>query len=82
MKWEQDKIKHATISFLLVVLLWIVTKELVVAMSGTFLIGMGKEWYDELITAGNHWDNEDLLADAIGIIAGAIFITIGAFICN
>ena len=81
MKWEKDKIQHASISFALVVLLWLVTKELVVAMSGTFLIGMGKEVYDELIAPGNHWDNEDLLADAIGIIAAAILITIGAFLC-
>ena len=57
MKWEHDKIKHASISFVLVILLWLVTNELVVAMSGTFLVGMGKEAYDEIITPGNHWDN-------------------------
>ena len=82
MKWEHDKIKHASISFVLVILLWLVTNELVVAMSGTFLVGMGKEAYDEIITPGNHWDDEDLLADAIGIVSAAVLLLIGAFIWN
>ena len=82
MKWEHDKIKHASISFVLVWILWLLTGELIVAMSGTFLIGMGKELYDDLYALGSHWDNEDLLADAIGIVSASVLLLIGAFIWN
>jgi len=73
MEWRQDKTKHAVVSFLLVVLLYILTKNIGVAMTCSLAVGLTKEVYDEFLAGpGSHWDIEDMVADIIGIVLGGV----------
>ena len=73
MEWKEDKTKHACISFLLVILLYILTKNVDIAMVGALTVGIAKEVYDEFWAGpGSHWDKQDMVADIIGIVFGGI----------
>ena len=72
MKWKQDKTMHAVISFLLTIIGWVCTGNMMFAMLSALFIGILKEMYDEFKYGG--FDIQDIYADAIGIIAGAMGI--------
>jgi len=77
MKWKPDKTKHAIASFLIVVFGWTLTNSVLQGVMMSAAIGLLKEAYDEFLTKGkSYWDNEDLIADAIGIAAGVILINL------
>jgi hypothetical protein len=77
MEWKQDKTKHAIVSFLLVLLFWIPTNSMIFAMVSSLTIGIFKEIYDEFFAGpGSHWDPEDIVADAIGILAGGVICSL------
>ena len=88
MEWKPDKTKHAVVSFGLTVIAWCLTWNIPLSMVLALLVGIGKETWDQLSASGSGWDNEDILADIIGIAAGAALISIilevgvGIWICN
>lgn len=73
MKWGSDKDKHLIVSFLLVVILYIITRSGLLSMSIALGVGILKEVYDQWKYGG--FDVADLAADIIGIL-------IGGFICS
>ena len=68
----KDKIKHIIISAILVIIFYLFLP-LYLACIFTFLIGLGKEFYDKYIHK-TYIDKWDLVADIIGIIVGILLL--------
>jgi uncharacterized protein YfiM (DUF2279 family) len=65
-----DKLYHFTLS-LLVYLISTSLSNLPIGIAFTLAGGIGKEAYDMLAKNGTGWSWLDLLADVLGIVAGA-----------
>ena len=82
MKWEQDKTKHAVISFLLTVVGYALLGNLLVASIIAITIGILKEVYDKWFSGGKGCgDVNDIIADLIGVLAGALSCYIWWMLC-
>lgn len=69
MQWmkSNDKFAHFICNFLIVVILGIIFSP-VIGLAAALVASFSKEIYDEF--TGSGWDWKDVLADAIGIMAG------------
>lgn len=72
---ERDKIKHATINYIIVValsLLWCNIGAILTAV----VVSVAKEIYDKYKTNATGFDLRDLIADGVGIVLGLTTILI------
>lgn len=66
---SNDKFAHFICNFLIVVILGIIFSP-VIGLVAALVASFSKEAYDEFTEDGSGWDWKDVLADAIGIMAG------------
>jgi len=70
---RKDKIYHFSICFIVALIIGVLFHPITGALSATFL-GIGKEYGDHTSPV-NTWSWGDILADAMGMIAGVIIAT-------
>ncbi len=68
--WDEDKAKHAKVSFAMGSVAQMYTEDWKVSMGACMAVGLAKEVYDEYSYGG--FDGKDLLADAVGCSIGVI----------
>lgn len=74
----KDKIKHCIASFIIFTVLAIITKNIVLAFIATYILGIIKEMYDQILKKNTPLQSLlDIISDVLGIILG-IFLYIMA----
>ena len=68
---QKDKQKHILITLVIGLFITAVSKDPLLGIVISMLVGVGKEVYDEYREGGTGFDNADIVADLIGAVVGS-----------